>query len=148
MSFPVPEAQFDSLGAARRFLIKANSLSSTIQSKFIDSYHELWGVSDPPNGSIHSVEDLQSKFDSMGMMNIEDVPPYIKQALGIVDSNITELPVAIQTLVSASALVQFINNIYPGMIDSKYSSSAFEYVINSDFSLTIGDLKDDWKATE
>ncbi len=148
MSFPVPEAQFDPINAARRFLILANSLSGTIQSKFVESYHELWGVSNPPNGSIHSVEDLQSKFDSMGVMDIADVPPFIKQALGIIDESVTQLPVAIQTLISASALVQFISNIYPGMLDQKYSSAAFEYTVNSDFSITIGNLKDEWKAAE
>jgi hypothetical protein len=119
MPFIVPQAQFDAALHARRSLMAANNFELTVLTLFVQSYHEFWGVSDPPTGSIYTVEQMQAKIDAIGF----------EQTIAV--------------LTAAAGMVAFINQVYPGAVAAKYSTAAFTYTVDQT-GLHITGLADHW----
>lgn len=124
MGYPVPEIGFDAAEHARNKVIRANQLQEIILQQYKDTYQDFWGVTDPPSGSRYSTEEMQRVINA------------IPQA------------VAIDMLQDSRAFADFVNTAYPGLLDAKYSTSAFNYTLHNGNTIVIGALRDVWKAPE
>lgn len=118
----MPEIGFDAAEHARNKVRRANQLQDLILQQYIDTYHDFWGVTDPPSGSRYTTSEMQQVINA------------IPQS------------VAIEMLQDSRSFADFVNSAYPGSLAAKYSESAFAYTIHNGNTIVIGELKDAWKA--
>jgi hypothetical protein len=122
MGYPVPESGFDAAEHARNKVLRANQLQDIILQQYKDTYQDFWGVTDPPTGSRYTTEQMQQIVNA------------IPQA------------VAIDMLQDSRAFADFVNTAYPGLLDAKYSASAFTYTLHNGNTIVIGALRPEWAA--
>jgi hypothetical protein len=135
MPFELPTSTFNALEHATNKALRANQLEVTILQQFKASYEDFWGVSGSETtnevdgaqittfvggGSRYSVEEMQSVLNTLGAT-------------------------AIAIMTAAGGLVQFIDIAYPGVLEDRYKSAAFEYNIGEN-GLVILDLKQEWQT--
>lgn len=121
MTYEIPEAKFSPNEHARQAVTAAIALKSSIKYGFINGYHLFWGVSDPPTGSIYTTEQLQAKIAEIGMAE------------------------TIEILTEAAGLYKFLAVAYPGAVEEKYATAAFDYSITQN-GIEFGDLKETWQT--
>jgi hypothetical protein len=138
--FNIPENQYNSLEHARNSLHKANTLNTNIILMFIDAYHDFWGVG---SANLYTTEMMQQKIDSMGNTPVEQLPEAVRTSLQIPEG-VTQISTGLYALFSAYSLVTFINAFFPNTVAPKYLESAYEYTINQDYSITIGQKRNTW----
>lgn len=117
MPFEVPTSAFNAQEHATNKVLRSNQLEATILEQFKAAYEDFWGVS-PGAGSRHTVEEMQSIIDILGVT-------------------------AIQILTAAAGLVQFIDAAYPGVLEDRYRGAAFDYTVGPS-GLTLTGLNSAW----
>lgn len=122
MPYPIPEDQFDAIEHARNKVVRANQLQELILQQYTSTYQDFWGVSDPPTGSRYTTEQMQQVINA------------IPQS------------VAIDMLQDSRAFADFVQSAYPGLLDAKYSQSAFAYTLHNGNTIVIGELLPAWQA--
>jgi hypothetical protein len=120
MPFEVPILTFNALEHATNKALRANQLEQTILQQFKSAYEDFWGVS-ANAGSRHSVEEMQAILDALGAT-------------------------AISIMTAAGGLVQFIEIAYPGILENRYKSTAFEYTVGEN-GIILTKLSDAWAIT-
>ncbi len=138
MPFEVPEQSFNANEHARNKLLRANQLEQVILQQFVAAYEDFWGVSGShqtsevdgqqitefvPNGSVYSVEQMQSVLDAMPQAT------------------------AIDVLTDAAQLVGFIDLAYPGVLADRYKTAAFTYTIGQS-GITLTGFQPAWAPEE
>ena len=143
MPFELPTKSFDYVEHAKNKVLRANQLEEMILQQFKSSYEDFWGVggsdqaktikvnpeATPPTedaqvttfvgtGSRYSVEEMQSILNVLG-------------------------GTAIQIMTSAAGLVQFIDAAYPGVLQDRYRSTAFNYTVGQN-GIALTGLSDAW----
>jgi hypothetical protein len=133
MPFEVPTESFNSTEHATNKVLRANQLEALILQQFKASFEDFWGVSGSDKtetvdgeevttfvggGSRYSVEEMQSILNTLGAT-------------------------AIQIMTAAAGLVQFIDAAYPGVLQDRYKTAAFEYTIGPS-GITLTKLSDAW----
>ena len=119
--YPLPPAAFDANEWARNKITRANQLQQLILDQFKAAYQDFWGVSDPPNGSIHTVQEMQDIINAMPQATALDIMQDSRQ------------------------FSAFIESAYPGALPAKYQDSAFEVTITNN-TIIVGALKAVWQA--
>jgi hypothetical protein len=122
MAYEIPIKTFDALEHAKNKVIRANQLQEMIISQYKESYHDFWGVTNPPTGSRYTVEEMQSIIDVM-------------------QSTVVDI------LTDAAQFYQYIVGAYPDSIEDKYSTAAFNYTIGQS-GIILSTLKDEWVTQE
>jgi len=117
--YPIPPAAFDPVEWARNKILRANQLQELILQQFMAAYQDFWGVADPPNGSVHTVQQMQDIINAMPQATALDIMQDSRQ------------------------FSAFIESAYPGVLPAKYQDSAFE--IDKD-TIIVGSLKPAWQA--
>ena len=120
MSYEVPQESFNALEHAKNKVLRANQLQDTVLVQFKESYHDFWGVTNPPTGSRYTTQEMQAIIDVMPTTVID-------------------------ILTDAAEFYNYIVGAYPDSIESKYSTAAFNYTIGEN-GLIVSDLKEDWAA--
>lgn len=133
MPFEVPTSTFNAQEHATNKVLRANQLEQTILQQFKASYEDFWGVSGSDTtkevdgeqvttfaggGSRYSAEEMQSILNVLG-------------------------GTAIQIMTSAAGLVQFIDAAYPGVLQDRYRSAAFDYTVGQN-GIALTGLSDAW----
>lgn len=123
MKYPEPVKPTIIEEMARNKIIRCNVLQATIIDLYRNAYEEFWGVTFE-QGSIHTVEEMQSVIDKMTH------------------------PVVINILLDSQALSQFIASSYDNALPDRYLSSAFEVSFTEQGTIIVGELKEPWKKPE
>ena len=118
MAYEVPIQTFDAIEHAKNKALRANQLQEMILTQFKESYHDFWGVSNPPTGSRYTTEEMQAVLDVMPATVVD-------------------------ILTDAAQFYWYIAGAYPDSIESKYSTAAFDYNIGQN-GLIISGLKEEW----
>ena len=118
MAYEVPTQTFDAVEHAKNKVLRANQLQEMILTQFKESFHDFWGVSNPPTGSRYTVSEMQAIIDVMPATVVD-------------------------ILTDAAQFYGYIAGAYPDAIESKYSTAAFDYTIGEN-GLTVSGLKSDW----
>lgn len=119
--YPLPPITFDPNEWARNKILRANQLQELILQQFKAAYQDFWGVSDPPNGSVHTVLEIQAIINAMPQATALDIMQDSRQ------------------------FSAFIESAYPGVLPAKYQDSAFEVTITNN-TIIVGSLKPAWQA--
>lgn len=138
MPFEVPQQSFNANEHARNKLLRANQLEQVILQQFVAAYEDFWGVSGSyqttevdgeqvtafvSDGSVYTVEQMQSVLDAMPQAT------------------------AIDVLTDAAQLVGFIDLAYPGVLEARYKTAAFTYTIGQS-GITLTGLQSAWTPPE
>jgi len=121
--YPLPPAAFDANEWARNKILRANSLQELILQQFMAAYQDFWGVSDPPNGSVHTVQQMQDIINAMPQATALDI------------------------MQDSRGFSAYIESAYPGVLPAKYQDSAFEVTITNN-TIIVGNLKPAWAAPQ
>lgn len=119
--YPIPPATFDANEWARNKILRANQLQELILQQFMSAYQDFWGVADPPNGSVHTVQQMQDIINAMPQATALDI------------------------MQDSRAFSAYIEWAYPGVLPAKYRDSAFEVTITNN-TIIVGSLKPAWAA--
>ena len=119
--YPIPPAAFDPVEWARNKILRANQLQELILQQFMAAYQDFWGVSDPPNGSVHTVQQMQDIINSMPQATALDI------------------------MQDSRGFSAYIESAYPGVLPAKYHDSAFDVTITNN-TIIVGNLKPAWQA--
>jgi len=121
--YPLPPAAFDANEWARNKILRANQLQELILQQFMSAYQDFWGVSDPPNGSVHTVQQMQDVINAMPQATALDI------------------------MQDSRGFSAYIESAYPGVLPAKYQDSAFEVTITNN-TIIVGNLKPAWAAPQ
>jgi hypothetical protein len=132
MPFEVPTLTFNALAHATDKVLRSNQLEKTILDQFKAAYEDFWGVS----GS-ESIIDGVTVFKSAGSRYSVEEMQSIINVLGAT---------AISIMTAAGGLVQFIEIAYPGILENRYKSTAFEYTVGES-GIILTKLSDAWAIT-
>jgi hypothetical protein len=121
IGYPLPPEGFNPYEWARNKILRANQLQELILSQFRSAYEDFWGVSDPPNGSVHTVQQMQDIINAMPQATALDI------------------------LQDSREFSAFIESAYPGALPAKYRDSAFAVTITNN-TIIVGELKAEWQA--
>jgi hypothetical protein len=119
--YPLPPATFDANEWARNKILRANQLQQLILQQFMAAYQDFWGVSDPPNGSVHTVQQMQDIINAMPQATALDI------------------------MQDSRGFSAYIESAYPGVLPAKYRDSAFDVTITNN-TIIVGNLKPAWQA--
>ena len=119
--YPIPPAAFDPVTWARNKILRANQLQELILQQFMAAYQDFWGVADPPNGSVHSVQQMQDIINAMPQATALDI------------------------MQDSRGFSAYIESAYPGVLPAKYRDSAFDVTITNN-TIIVGSLKPAWAA--
>ncbi len=119
--YPIPPATFDANEWARNKILRANQLQELILQQFMSAYQDFWGVSDPPNGSVHTVQQMQDIINAMPQATALDI------------------------MQDSRGFSAYIESAYPGVLPAKYRDSAFDVTITNN-TIIVGSLKPAWQA--
>jgi hypothetical protein len=120
MAYEIPVKIFDAVEHAKNKVIRANQLQDMIIIQFKESYHDFWGVTNPPTGSRYTTQEMQAVLDVMPATVID-------------------------ILTDAAKFYEYIVVAYPDSIESKYATAAFNYTIGEN-GLIVSDLREEWAA--
>jgi hypothetical protein len=121
--YPLPPATFDPNEWARNKILRANQLQELVLQQFQAAYQDFWGVADPPNGSVHTVQQMQNIINAMPQATALDI---------------------MQDSRSFSAYIEL---AYPGVLPAKYQESAFDVTITNN-TIIVGNLKPAWVSSQ
>jgi hypothetical protein len=119
--YPLPPAAFDPVEWARNKILRANQLQELILQQFMSAYQDFWGVSDPPNGSVHTVQQMQDIINAMPQATALDI------------------------MQDSRGFSAYIESAYPSVLPAKYRDSAFDVTITNN-TIIVGNLKPAWQA--
>jgi hypothetical protein len=120
MAYEIPVQTFDAIEHAKNKALRANQLQEMILTQFKESYHDFWGVSNPPTGSRYTTEEMQAIIDVMPATVVD-------------------------ILTDAAQFYSYISSAYPEVIEVKYASAAYNYTVGPG-GLVLSSLKEDWVA--
>jgi len=120
MAYEIPVKTFDAVEHAKNKALRANQLQEMILNQYKESYHDFWGVTNPPTGSRYTVEEMQAVIDVMPSTVID-------------------------ILTDAAQFYSYIAGAYPDAIDVKYSTAAFDYTVGPG-GIVLSALKEGWAA--
>jgi hypothetical protein len=132
MPFEIPTLTFNALAHATDKVLRSNQLEKTILDQFKAAYEDFWGVS-----GTESIIDKITVFKSAGSRYSVEEMQSIINVLGAT---------AISIMTAAGGLVQFIEIAYPGVLEDRYKSTAFEYAVGEG-GITLTKLSDAWAIT-
>jgi len=132
MPFEVPTSTFNAVEHATNKVLRSNQLEESILQQFKASYEDFWGVSG--SDATNEVDGVQvTTFTGGGSRYTVEEMQSIVTTLGAT---------AIAIMTAAGGLVQFIDAAYPGVLEDRYKSAAFEYTVGAGITLTK--LADAW----
>lgn len=120
MAYEIPVKTFDAVEHAKNKALRANQLQEMILTQFKESYHDFWGVTNPPTGSRYTVSEMQAVLDVMPATVID-------------------------ILTDAAQFYGYISGAYPDSIDAKYSTAAFDYSVGQN-GIQLSSLKNVWET--
>jgi hypothetical protein len=121
--YPIPPAAFDPVEWARNKILRANQLQELILQQFMAAYQDFWGVADPPNGSVHTVLEMQAIINAMPQATALDI------------------------MQDSRGFSAYIESAYPDVLPAKYQDSAFDVTITNN-TIIVGSLKPAWAAPQ
>lgn len=122
MKYPEPNQTFDALDHARNKVLRANQFQELVIQQYKNSFEDFWGLN-PEGGTRYSVEEMQAVLDVMPQAT------------------------AIDVLGDSAGFVAYLMQAYPGLLEEKYQSSAWDYTI-SEGAITVTGLKPIWEKKE
>lgn len=122
MPYELPTPVFDAVEHASNRVLRANQFEELVVQQFREMYHAFWGVSDPPNGSLYSVAEMQSILDAMPQTT------------------------ALDMMQDAAVFFGFVSQAYPDAMPAQYGTAAFDYTF--DGQLTLTGLKAIWEPPQ
>ena len=123
MPYEIPTPVFDAVEHATNRVLRANQFEVLVLEQFREMYHDFWGVSDPPNGSRYTAEQMQAVLDAMPQST------------------------AIDMMTDAAQFFGFVSLAYPGAMPEQYGTAAFDYTFDGQ-SITLTALKPIWEEPQ
>lgn len=122
MKYPEPNQAFDALDHARNKVLRANQFQDLVIQQYKNSFEDFWGLS-PEGGTKYSVEEMQAVLDAMPQAT------------------------AIDVLNDSAGFVAYLMQAYPGVLEEKYQSSAWDYTFDAN-GITVTGLKPIWEKQD